>query len=171
MIAFLKKHKTLFEIVRFVIVGGIATVIDFLVFSLIIYLFNMEAYAYSFFAVLKSDANATTFSVVLGTGLGFSISLFFNYLLSVLFVFENKGNSKSVKGFLTFAALSLIGLVIHTVFMYVGYDLLHFNEFIIKIVLTLVVMVFNYVTRKKIIFKQDKSFDQSNVSNEKVSGE
>ena len=44
MIKFLKEHKTLAEILRFVIVGGIATVIDFFCMSLFLYFCNMEAY-------------------------------------------------------------------------------------------------------------------------------
>ena len=162
MIKFLKEHKTLAEIARFVIVGGIATIIDFFCMSLFIYFFNMEAYGYSLLNVFFSKGTATAWSVVVGTGVGFIISLGFNYLLSILFVFQNDTDfAKTTKGALAFAILALIGLGIHTLFMYIGYDLLHINEWIVKILLTLVVMVFNYITRKKLIF-----VDKSNTAEE-----
>ena len=53
-----------------------------------------------------------------------------------------------------FALLSLVGLCIHLIGMFIGYDLLGINEWIIKIVLTFVVLVFNYISRKKFVFKE-----------------
>ncbi|MBR2468325.1 MAG: GtrA family protein [Clostridia bacterium] len=152
---FIDKHKTLMEIARFVIVGGIATVIDFVCMSIFIYLFNMETYGYNIINVVFSKGDATVWSVVVGTGVGFVISLVFNYLASIFFVFSDNGFAKTKKGAVAFVLLAVAGLGIHTLFMYIGYDLLHINEWIVKIALTLIVMVFNYVTRKFLIFKSD----------------
>ena len=38
--------------------------------------------------------------------------------------------------------------------MYLGYDLLHIDEWIVKIFLTAVVLVYNYLTRKFFIFRK-----------------
>jgi len=98
-----------------------------------------------------------------GTALGFSISLVFNYILSLLFVFEEKGEGKTVKGATLFVLLSLVGLIIHMVGMYLLYDLAKLNEWGIKIFLTLVVLIFNYLTRKFLIFKNnDKIKERTN---------
>ncbi len=167
MIKFLKEHKNLYEIIKFLIVGGTATIIDFLIMSLFIYAFNAPAYSNNLFNVFISKGEPSAWSVVVGTGLGFTISLFFNYLLSIVFVFNtNNQFAKTFKGMLAFVILSLVGLGIHTLFMYIGYDLLKINEWFIKIFLTLVVMVFNYVTRKKLIFN-DKQNTKS-TTNEKT---
>lgn len=37
--------------------------------------------------------------------------------------------------------------------MYVGFDVLHINEWIVKIVLTIIVLIYNYITKRLIIFK------------------
>ena len=163
MIKFFKEHQTLAEIARFVIVGGFATVIDFFCMSLFIYFFNMPGYDYNLFYVFISKGTASAWSVVVGTGVGFVISLVFNYLLSIIFVFQNNNDfAKTTKGALAFVILAVVGLGIHTLFMYIGYDLLHINEWIVKIFLTLVVMVFNYITRKKLIFVDKTSNTPTN---------
>ena len=67
---------------------------------------------------------------------------------------SDKGNSKSVKGAILFLVLSAIGLGINMLGMWVGYDLIGINEWITKILMTLIVLVYNYVTRKLFIFKK-----------------
>lgn len=141
------------EIVRFVIVGGIATVVDFLTMSLVLYGMQPAIYPDFLSIFLGGTEEPSTLATVLGTACGFLVGLLFNYILSVLFVYKEKGKSKTVGGFLLFAVLSAGGLAIHVLGMYLGFDLLHINEWIVKIVLTAVVLVYNYLTRKIFIFK------------------
>ena len=150
-----EKHPLLMEIVRFCIVGGLATVVDMAVMGVVLYLFEPELYPH-FYNVWIGGGEPSTLATVVGTGAGFILGLFVNYFLSVLFVFEEKGKSKSVFGFTVFAVLSAIGLGIHLLGMYIGYDLLHINEWIVKIILTAVVMVYNYVSKKLLLFKRQK---------------
>ena len=152
---FEKSHKRLCEIVRFVIVGGLATLIDMLVMGVILYLFNPSLYPKFYNVWVGKVGNPSTIATVVGTGAGFVVSLVFNYLLSVIFVYEDKGNSKTVKGVVLFAVLSVIGLLINMGGMWLGYDVCHINEWITKIIMTLVVLVYNYVSRKLFIFKKD----------------
>lgn len=168
---FFEKHKRLGEITRFVIVGGCSTVIDFLAMSLFIFLFNLEAYDHSLIAVFLSSGKATSWSVVVGTGVGFVVSLIFSYLLSTFFVFENSGYAKTVRGASIYAILSIIALGMQTLFMYIGYDILGFNEWILKILITLVTMTFNYLTRKKFIYVEKKERIEESVEPEKIEGE
>ena len=141
------------EIFRFLITGGIATIIDFFVMSMFIFITCNELFLDFIDVFLHGKQLAPTYIVVIGTGLGFVISLIFNYILSCVFVFKNGKTAQNTKGFLIFTILSSIGLCIHLLGMFIGYDLLGINEWIIKIVLTFVVLVFNYVTRKKFVFK------------------
>ena len=75
----------------------------------------------------------------------------------IFFVFNEKGKSKTVKGFVIFAVFSAIGLLIHEVGMYLFSDVWGMNEWVAKIILTIVVLVYNYVSRKLLIFKKDKA--------------
>lgn len=153
-INFNNNHKKLCEIIRFVIVGGIATVIDYLVMGIVLYLFNPSLYPHFYNVWIGKIGEPTVLATIVGTGLGFCVSLVANYLLSVFFVYEEKGNSKSAKGVLLFVVLSVIGLLINMLGMWIGYDLCHINEWITKIIMTLLVLVYNYVTRKLFIFKE-----------------
>lgn len=147
----IEKHPRLWEIFKFLLVGGTATIIDFLIMGLVIYIWKPP------------------FAEVIGTGLGFTAGLIFNYILSIIFVYTGKNNSsaraKTFLGAVLFAILSLIGLCIHLVGMYVGFDLLGINEWAIKVTLTIVILAFNYVTRKMIIFKKrDKTSISSSTA-------
>ncbi len=164
--SFNEKHKRLCEIIRFVIVGGIATVIDMLVMGVILYVFEPSLYPKFYNVWIGRIGNPKTIATVIGTGTGFVISLIFNYLLSVFFVYEDKGNSKSVKGALLFVILSGIGLLINMAGMWLGYDICGINEWITKIIMTLIVLVYNYVTRKLFIFKKDNKLQITKESQE-----
>lgn len=154
----IEKHPTLWEIFKFLLVGGGATVVDFLVMSITLYAFAPKYYNGFFSVFYGSTYEPTSVATITGTALGFIFGLVFNYIFSLIFVFTSSDTTKAKTsgGFLMFSALSAVGLIIHIVGMYLGYDVLGINEWIIKIVLTLVVLVFNYLTRKFILFKDKK---------------
>ncbi len=151
-----EKYPLFMEIVRFGVVGVLATVVDMAAMGVVLYLFEPSLYPH-FYNVWYGGGEPSTLATVIGTGTGFVLGLFVNYFLSVLFVFSEKGKSKSVYGFTVFAILSAIGLGIHLVGMYIGYDLLGINEWIVKIILTAIVMVYNYVSKKLLLFKKIKA--------------
>lgn len=138
-----EKYPTLLEIARFLLVGGLATVVDYLVMALTCYLLG-------FTALSEGVVN------VIGTGCGFCVGLLVNYFLSVLFVFEHKGKSKSAYGFVVFALLSAVGLGIHLLGMYIGNVVWGLNEWLVKSVLTAVVLVYNYLSKRLLLFKKEK---------------
>lgn len=154
-----QKHKTLCEIIRFCIIGGLATVIDMIVMGVVLYIFQPSSYPNFFNVFIGSTYEPSQISTIVGTGLGFIIGLVFNYIFSIIFVFEEKGKSKSATGFVLFSLLSAGGLLIHLLGMYVGFGLLNINEWIVKIFLTIVVLIYNYLTRKFFIFKKQKGVE------------
>lgn len=160
---FLNSHPTLYEIIRFVIIGGLATVIDMFFMGVTLYIFQPANYPSFLNVFYGATISPSTISTIIGTGVGFIIGLIFNYIFSIIFVFGNKGNSKSTKGFFLFAFLSAIGLGLHMVGMFLGFNLLGINEWIVKIVMTLIVLVYNYITRKIFIFK-DKPETQKELT-------
>lgn len=161
LLSFSQKYPTFTEFIRFVIIGGFSTLIDMFVMGVVLYIFQPNNYPNFFNVFYGATLNPSTISTIIGTGLGFICGLVFNYIFSILFVFNNKGNSKSIKGFVIFAVFSLIGLFIHLFGMYLGYDVLGINEWIVKITLTLVVLVYNYLTRKFVIFKKNNDVNKS----------
>lgn len=128
MINKLKNNKLFMQIFKFGFVGGIAFIIDY--------------------AVLIFCKEVLNLDVLISAGIAFSVSVVFNYILSIKWVFDvNKEKSKS-KNFILFIVFSIIGLILTEVIMHVGVKMLYFNYLIVKIVATAIVMVFNFITRK-----------------------
>lgn len=154
----INKYPNLYEIFKFLVVGGLATIVDMLTMALILYISNPSLYEYNFIITIIGGKHPNSLIATLATGTGFIFGLLFNYIFSIIFVFSNRSTTfaKTKKGFISFSLLSLIGLLIHTLGMLIGHSYLKINEWIIKIFLTLVVLFFNYITRKKIIFKQKR---------------
>ena len=90
-----------------------------------------------------------------------------NYLLSMKYVFERRDNLSRHREFVIFFILSLIGMGINEIVLYVGIDMIyqHWNwmrswmssglaETFFKLAATGIVMVYNFISRK--IFLEKK---------------
>ncbi len=84
--------------------------------------------------------------------ISFIVSLAYNYILSIFWVFDVK-KKQTYKEVLLFAILSVIGLGINQLVMYLGVDLLHIYYMLCKVLATIVVMIYNFITRKIFIEK------------------
>lgn len=83
--------------------------------------------------------------------LSFNISVIFNYIASVLWVFDVKQETSKTRNFILFIVFSVIGLGINQLVMWLGVELLGLHYMLVKIFATAVVMVWNFVTRKKML--------------------
>ena len=137
------------EFARYLVVGGTAFLVDYGVLFL----------SKTFLFQSLGDTG-----VYLATALGFLAGLIYNYILSLIWVFQsakaqNKG--KTVGAFVVFAVIGAIGLLLTEGGMYVGYQLLHINYLIVKLFVAAVVLLWNYGARKMILFRDDKT--ESNI--------
>ena len=80
--------------------------------------------------------------------IGFTVSVVFNYLASMRYVFTHKEEMSRRREFIIFVVLSIVGLVINNVILWAGVELIHVHYLIVKIFATAVGMVWNFVTRK-----------------------
>mgnify|MGYP000117240549 FL=1 len=152
------KKSLFYEILRFLLVGGTATVFDY-------------AVAYLFYhLILPPDRIGGTLSLVLSTAFGFGVGLAVNWVLSVCFVFRNvkdKKKSRSGKAFVMFTLIGLIGLGLTEIGMHFGVSCLpeislfgsatflgiSWTWWISKVAMTCIVLVWNYLGRKLFIFR------------------
>ena len=96
--------------------------------------------------VLLTEAFGVNY--LLSTTISFVVSVIFNYLASMRFVFAHREGMSRRREFVTFVLLSVVGSVLNDALMWVGQDLLGVDYRITKIVVTAIVMVYNFITRK-----------------------
>lgn len=123
-----KTENLLIQIFKFGIVGGIAFLIDYVV------LFCCKEFI--------------GLSVLLSAAIAFTVSVIYNYIASVKWVFDVNKEKSAKKNFVIFIILSIIGLIITEIIMWIGSDIMKINYLIVKIIATAIVMVFNFITRK-----------------------
>ncbi|MCR4907662.1 MAG: GtrA family protein [Lachnospiraceae bacterium] len=151
------KNRSLIEqILKFGVVGGLSFLIDFGVYTLIILIFS-------------GGEEPKKIVVAIAAFFGFVISLIFNYVTSMKFVFVHDEAMDRRKEFLIFAILSIIGLALNEVLILgvlAVYDhaavlqqgiLWRYKEWIGKMFATGIVMVYNFITRKIFIEKKDST--------------
>ena len=129
----INKYRHLFnQIFRFGIVGGLAFLIDYGL------LFVLTEYCGIYYLI--------------SSVISFIVSLIFNYILSIKWVFDVT-KKQTYKEIIIFVVLSVIGLGINQLIMYLGVDKFDIYYMIVKLVATFIVMVWNFVTRKIFIEK------------------
>ena len=119
--------KLIIQLIKFGIVGVIATLIDLAVLM-----------------VLKEFMHV---DVLAASAVAFSVSVIANYILSMLFVFKSRGNSK-VKEFLVFVILSIGGLLLNQFIMWIGTEIMTAYYLWVKAFALVFVPIYNFVTRK-----------------------
>lgn len=157
-----KIKDTIKEFIRFTICGGIATLIDFVVFGIVIYLISPDKFDYNLIKSITANRDLIAVnSVLLGTAIGFSIGLIVNYIISITFVYNNKEKGKSIKGAINFAILSIIGLFLNVLLMKIAFELIGLNHWISKIIVTAIVFIYNYLSKKFLIFNRKRKSESN----------
>ena len=126
--------KLIMQLIRFGIVGVIATAIDVGVLALLKEAAHME--------------------VLIASALSFTAAVVVNYILSMLWVFKSKGESRA-KEFVIFVLLSVGGLLITQIVMWLGTELAEIYYLAVKIFAIIFESTYNFITRK--IFLEKKA--------------
>lgn len=129
-------QKLLAQIAKFGVVGVIAFVIDYGLLALL-----TEAFGVNY---------------LVSATISFTASVVFNYVASMRYVFAHRENLSRRREFIIFVTLSIIGLGINNAGLWAATELLGIDYRISKIAVTVVVMVWNYVTRKLFLDAGDK---------------
>lgn len=86
---------------------------------------------------------------LLSSMFSFIVSVIFNYLASMKYVFAGREGMNKYREFSIFVILSIIGLGINQLGMWIMVDKLHIFYMISKIFVTALVMIWNFISRKK----------------------
>ncbi len=134
---FIKKvfaNDRLREMFRFVVTGGFSFLVDFGLMVFLVEIFHMNE--------------------LLAAGISFTVSVIVNYLMCVFWVFDATQKS-NVLTIIIFIFSSVIGLVLNELFMWILLEL-YVNYMVAKIISTILVMIWNYIAKRKAITLQNK---------------
>lgn len=126
------------QFLKFGVVGVICFIIDFALYNL---------------------CNYIGFNYLISGVVGFVASVIANYLLSMKYVFKHNENLSRTKEITIYIILSVIGLILNEIILYLLIDKLYFGfitnlfshdlwKVIAKLISTGIVMVYNFVSRK-----------------------
>ena len=134
-----EKYKSLmFEFMRYILVGGSAFLIDF-----------GTLWIFKEFIFLGKHLFIATF-------IGYMVGLIYNFILSSGFVFKDgfkKIKHKEIQSFIIFTSIGLIGLGLTEVLMYLFVNIVALYYLFAKIITGAIVVFWNYIARKVIIYK------------------
>ena len=152
------KPTLLQQILRFGLLGVFCFVVDYVIYRLMNYVFEQTGLAEVF-----------GYYYLVSTVISFIVSVTVNYIFSMKFVFSGKEGMSRKKEFTIFVILSVIGMGVNALCMYIGVDLIYGHwvwlqglmsesfakNWFFKLGATGVVMVYNFVTRKKFLDSED----------------
>lgn len=117
------------QIIKFGLIGVIATLIDFAVLTGLVEIFGVH--------------------YLVSAAVGFLVANVFNYLFSMRYVFESRFTKEERnKEFLLFVLLSVFGLAFNQLFMWLFVEIVGLYYLIGKVLATGFVMLWNFISRK-----------------------
>lgn len=88
---------------------------------------------------------------LLSSTISFLTSVVFNYWMSLKFVFDHRKGMGRKREFTIFAILSVIGLGLNDLYMFVGVTILNIGYQVMKAIATFLVTWYNYFTRRRFL--------------------
>lgn len=125
------KKKNLIELINYVVVGGLTTLVNF-----VVYFFCTHVQIH----YLIANVIAWVFAVL------------FAYIANRKYVFKSEGNNQKAE-FIQFVSLRAVTLIVESLLLFVCIQMLSMNENIAKIIVSIVTVIGNYVFCKFMIFK------------------
>lgn len=120
----------LYQILKFGFVGVLATVVDFGVLTLLTEVFDIY--------------------YLVSAAIAFVVATIFNYLASMRYVFKSRfSKNEKRKELLIFIVLSLVGLGLNQVLMWFFVEKAEIYYILSKVLATILVMGWNFISRKK----------------------
>ena len=129
------------KIILYLFVGGTAALVEWGLF-----------YLFFYYLLVGLGLSIDTLTMV-ATALAFGLSTLYHYFLGNILVFDSGSKYDKSKELSLVFLVSIMGLVFNLVLMYVFVGLLACQPMLAKVITSCIVVVWNYLSRKKWIFK------------------
>ena len=120
--------KTLLQFCKFGLVGTLCFCIDYGIMVLL--------------------TETTDLGYFLSSAISFTLSVVVNYILSMRFVFKGKDELNKFQEMAIFVALSIVGLALNQMIMWIAVEFFCVFYAVAKIFSTMLVTVYNFISRK-----------------------
>lgn len=139
LLGLIKKYK---EILLYLIFGGLTTVVDWVVSFLLYYLWG--------------DAIEKTAWLIHGANtIAWAAAVIFAYVTNRIWVFESKTHGAAIaREFVSFAGGRVLTLLLQEVIFAIFFHALSINEYVVKIVAAVLVVISNYFISKLLVFRK-----------------
>ena len=129
------------KVILYLFVGGTAALVEWGLF-----------YLFFYYLLAGLGLSVDTLAMV-ATALAFGLSTLYHYFLGNVLVFDSGSKYDKSKELSLVFLVSIMGLVFNLVLMYVFVGLLAWQPMLAKVITSCIVVVWNYLSRKKWIFK------------------
>ncbi len=126
-----RNHALVLQYAKFAVVGIASLMVDYV---FMVFLTENTAFGLDYF-------QACAFS--------YTLSVFVNYILSMRYVFHGRDDMSKVKEASIFFMLSLVGLFLNQMVMWIAVEFFQIYYILAKLLSTLLVTNYNFISRKK----------------------
>lgn len=127
-----KTNNTYIQLIRYLFAGGVAFIVDVSI------LYVLTEFAHIHYMISST--------------ISFTIGLIISYLISILWVFNEKRIEKKTVELTVFAAIGGVGLILTSSFMWFFTSILLLHYLFSKILTTAIVFLWNFLAKKRILF-------------------
>lgn len=120
-----------YNIIAYGLIGGLSALIDYMVFVVLMYISEKENYLYFHVA-----------SYIIGTFISFILNSKYNF----------KKNNKTAQRLTKFIMVGISGLILSLILMNSIRNYLNISEYLTKIIVIILIAIFQYTLNKKITF-------------------
>ena len=129
---FLKSNETMIrQFIKYSIAGAISFASDYLAFLFVIQFAHYQIATYS----------------------GMIIGLIVSYVISKLWVFNQNKEKNDLKVAGLFVIVTIIGFALSGFGMYIGVELIKIDEKIMKLIVSVLVFLFNFILKKYFVWR------------------
>ena len=124
-----------------------------------------ETFLYVFFGVLTTVVNIGIYFIFTrifridyftSNTVALIISILFAYITNKFFVFKSKSIEKIllIKEFISFISCRLLSGIVEIIIMLLMINILGINDFVVKIISNIIVIILNFIFSKYIVFRK-----------------